>query len=127
MATKNKPTPDYWTQIAPLEKALVAKSEQISELMRERDEARRQLAELQKKIADGKVWNVENPRLTPRAQAALNLAQKEATDEGATYCGTEHLLLAMLKQEEGIAKRHFYASGMTYEKVKYAIKVGRVS
>ena len=69
----------------------------------------------------------ENPKLTPRAHAAISLAHKEAVNGGQTYVGTEHILLGLLRQGEGIAKRHFIASGMTYEKAEYAMRVGRVS
>lgn len=89
--------------------------------------ARAELAALQKQIHDGKIWNNENPRWTPRTQSALALAAKEAEASGATYVGTEHLLLGLLKQEEGIAHRHFVASGMSYAKAEYAMRVGRCS
>ena len=46
---------------------------------------------------------------------------------GDTYVGTQHILLGMLRQQEGIAARHFIACGMSYDKAKYAIQVGRVS
>ena len=107
-----------------LQKMLAAK---INALTKERDTARSELAELRQRIHDGSVWSTENPRLTPRAQAALALAHKEAVDGGQTYVGTEHLLLGMLRQQEGIAARHFIAAGMTHEKVSYALRVGRVS
>lgn len=93
----------------------------------ERDDARAELAALEKKVSDGKIWNVENARITPRAQAAIALAHKEAQAAGATYIGTEHLLLGLLKQGEGIAHRHFLAAGMTYDKAEYAMRVGRCS
>lgn len=86
-----------------------------------------ELTDLQRKISEGKIWNVDNARITPRAQAAIALAHKEAQAAGATYVGTEHLLLGLLKQDEGIASRHFRACGMTYGKAEYAMRVGRCS
>lgn len=85
------------------------------------------LAQVNKQIHDGKIVNTENPRWTPRTKSALALAEKEAQAQGATYVGTEHLLLGMLKQGEGVAKRHFLAAGMSYEKAEYAMRVGRCS
>lgn len=90
-------------------------------------ETAQKLLDLQKQIRDGEIWNTENPRWTPRTQSALGLAAEEAMACGATYVGTEHVLLGLLKQGEGSAHRHFVASGMTYDKAEYAMRVGRCS
>ena len=108
-------------------KKIPASVKLLSAAIRERDDALAALATLKKQINDGKIWNTENPRWTPRTQAALGLAAKEAIAMGATYVGTEHVLLGLLRQGEGIAHRHFLACGMTYDKVAYALAVGRVS
>jgi ATP-dependent Clp protease ATP-binding subunit ClpC len=42
---------------------------------------------------------------TPRAKKVLELAVEEAQTLGHTYVGTEHLLLGLLREEEGIAAR----------------------
>jgi ATP-dependent Clp protease ATP-binding subunit ClpC len=42
---------------------------------------------------------------TPRAKKVLELAVEEAQSMGHTYVGTEHLLLGLLREEEGIAAR----------------------
>ncbi|MBN1621314.1 MAG: ATP-dependent Clp protease ATP-binding subunit [Endomicrobiales bacterium] len=42
---------------------------------------------------------------TPRAKKVLELAVEEAQNLGHTYVGTEHLLLGLLREEEGIAAR----------------------
>src|SRR3989339_688184 len=42
---------------------------------------------------------------TPRAKKVLELAVDEAQNLGHTYVGTEHLLLGLLREEEGIAAR----------------------
>jgi ATP-dependent Clp protease ATP-binding subunit ClpA len=89
------------------------------------EKAETELAALQQRIHDGNIWNTENPRFTPRTKSALALAAKEAGAQGATYVGTEHVLLGLLKQGEGVAHRHFIASEMTYEKAAYAMRVGR--
>lgn len=93
----------------------------------ENHKLKQELDALKQSLHDGKTWNVSTPRITPRAQSALNLAEKEAQKAGATYVGTEHVLLGLLKQGEGVAQRHFLACGMTYEKAEYAMRVGRVS
>lgn len=119
--------PDYKALRDDAESALAMERIAIKNLTEALAATQTELETLQKKIHDGKIWNVENARITPRAQAAIALASKEAEKAGATYIGTEHLLLGLLKQEEGIAHRHFIASGMTYGKAEYAMRVGRVS
>ncbi|MGE5454559.1 MAG: ATP-dependent Clp protease ATP-binding subunit [Methylocystaceae bacterium] len=41
--------------------------------------------------------------ITPRAKKVLNLAFDEARLQGVNYVGTEHLLLAVLREEESVA------------------------
>ena len=44
-------------------------------------------------------------KFTPRAEESLRLAQEAAQDLGHGYVGCEHLLLGLLREEEGIAHR----------------------
>jgi prophage maintenance system killer protein len=44
-------------------------------------------------------------RLTDRARRALSLAQEEARGLGHSYVGTEHLLLGLLAEDQGLAWR----------------------
>ena len=44
-------------------------------------------------------------RFTPRARQVIVLAQEEARRAGHPYIGTEHLVLGLLLEEEGIAAR----------------------
>jgi ATP-dependent Clp protease ATP-binding subunit ClpC len=41
------------------------------------------------------------PDLTPRTRRVLDLAAREADSMGHSYVGTEHLLLALLRDREG--------------------------
>ena len=43
------------------------------------------------------------PALTPRAREVLDAAAQVATAMGHTYVGTEHLLIALLNDVQGIA------------------------
>lgn len=86
------------------------------------------------KIGPLSVWIVGHPQnplihgeTTTSNFLAVFYKRKDAVNAGATYVGTEHLLLGMLRQEEGVAKRHFIACGMSYEKAEYAMRVGRHS
>jgi len=57
-------------------------------------------------------------RFTERAQRALVYAQEEARNLGHNYVGTEHLLLGLLREEEGVASQVLRSLGMTPEKVR---------
>ena len=56
-------------------------------------------------------------KFTPRAEEALRLAQEAAEEMGHGYVGTEHLLLGLLREEEGIAHRTLSEYGLTDEMV----------
>ena len=43
--------------------------------------------------------------LTPRAKKALELSLREALQLGHNYIGTEHLLLGLIREEEGVASQ----------------------
>lgn len=51
------------------------------------------------------------PSLTPRAKRALNLARQEARDLGQKYVDTEHLLLGVVREGEGIAAQVLQSLG----------------
>ena len=54
-------------------------------------------------------------KFTPRAEEALRLSQESAGELGHGYVGTEHLLLGLLREEEGIAHRVLREYGITDE------------
>ena len=54
-------------------------------------------------------------KFTPRAEEALRLSQEAAGELGHGYVGTEHLLLGLLREEEGIAHRVLSEYGITDE------------
>ena len=43
-------------------------------------------------------------KFTDKARKVMSLAQDEARSLGKMYVGTEHLLLALIKEGEGIAE-----------------------
>jgi hypothetical protein len=51
-------------------------------------------------------------RFTPRARHAVVLAQEEAQRLRHSYVGTEHILLGLLREEEGVAGRVLAAIGV---------------
>ena len=58
---------------------------------------------------------------TPRAKKVLEIAANEARSMSHKYIGTEHLLLALMKDTESAAANALAASGLDYERVKEEI------
>src|SRR3989338_7454014 len=55
---------------------------------------------------------------TPRAKKALELAAEEARSLGHNYIGTEHLLLGLIREGEGIASQVLLNLGMDLNTVR---------
>jgi ATP-dependent Clp protease ATP-binding subunit ClpC len=66
-------------------------------------------------------------RFTERAQKALYFAQQEAIGLGHDYIGTEHLLLGLLHESEGVAAKGLLAVNITIETIRSEVEklVGR--
>jgi len=56
--------------------------------------------------------------ITPRAKKVFNLAFDEARLQGVNYVGTEHLLLAILREEEGVAAQVLMSAGINLDTVR---------
>src|SRR5258708_2214805 len=61
-------------------------------------------------------------RFTERAKKALSLAQEEAERSHNSYIGTEHLLLALARADEGLASKVLHNLGVEIGKVRQAIE-----
>ncbi len=77
-------------------------------------------------------WNSPQNRdrfdkFTERARKVLSLAQEEAQRFQHNYIGTEHLLLGLVREGEGIAARTLGRMGVSLEKVRNAVEfiIGR--
>ncbi|MHB8927302.1 MAG: ATP-dependent Clp protease ATP-binding subunit [Bacillota bacterium] len=57
-------------------------------------------------------------RFTPRAQNVITYAQEEAQRHGSSFVGTQHLLLGLLRDGEGVAARAIMAMGLDLDKVR---------
>jgi ATP-dependent Clp protease ATP-binding subunit ClpA len=57
-------------------------------------------------------------RFTERARHVVVLAQEEARTLGHQYIGTEHVLLGLLREEEGMAARVLQSLEITVERVR---------
>jgi ATP-dependent Clp protease ATP-binding subunit ClpA len=56
--------------------------------------------------------------LTPRAKKVIELAVDEAHRLNHHYIGTEHLLLGLIREDEGIAAQALHSLGVNLEKVR---------
>ena len=59
---------------------------------------------------------------TPRAQQVLALARKEAERFNHNYVGTEHLLLGLIKLDQGVAVNVLQKMGLDLEKVRMEVE-----
>ncbi|MFA6849964.1 MAG: ATP-dependent Clp protease ATP-binding subunit [Selenomonadaceae bacterium] len=63
-----------------------------------------------------------NNKFTARAIKVLEFAQYEAQDLEQNYIGTEHLLLGLLHEGEGIAAQSLYSLGIDFDTVRNRIE-----
>ena len=63
-----------------------------------------------------------NERFTRRAQIAIETAWQAASELGHSYVGTEHLLLGLIREGEGLAGRIMSRAGLTEEKLTELIR-----
>ena len=61
-------------------------------------------------------------RFTERAKKVLTLAQEEAERSHHSYIGTEHLLLGLLREGEGLAAKVLNNLGVEINKVRSTIE-----
>src|SRR5215213_6085459 len=60
-------------------------------------------------------------KFTDRARKVLTLAQDEARRLGHNYIGTEHLLLGLVREGEGIAAGVLESLGVNLDKVRHEV------
>lgn len=58
---------------------------------------------------------------TPRTKTVLELSVEEARNLGQSYVGTEHLLLALIREGEGVAAQILMVTGMNFDSVRQEI------
>lgn len=59
--------------------------------------------------------------MTPRAKQILQLAFQEARELGHNYIGTEHLILGILREGEGLAYQILKKNGITHPQARQAV------
>lgn len=69
-------------------------------------------------IGKGVATQVGHIPFTPRAKKVLELSLREALQLGHNYIGTEHILLGLIREGEGVAARVLLSLGADLEKVR---------
>ena len=94
----------------------------------ELDNTRKQIKEM---IGTGTVSPSGHIPFTPHAKQVLELSLREALQLGHSYIGTEHILLGLIREGEGIAAKALNAKGVeldnTRKQIKEMIGTGTVS
>ena len=62
-------------------------------------------------------------RFTERAQSALTKAQETAQEMGHSYVGTEHILLGIAQESEGIGAKVLHDNGLDEELITELIEL----
>jgi ATP-dependent Clp protease ATP-binding subunit ClpC len=73
-------------------------------------------------VTEGTSESYEHIPFTPRAKKVLELSLREALQMGHNYIGTEHILLGLLREGEGVAARVLNSLGVTQDNVKEKVK-----
>ena len=73
-------------------------------------------------VGRGQEVNPSQIPFTPRARNVLELAQREASSLGHDYIGTEHILLAIVRENEGVAARILLDMDADSEKVRSQVR-----
>ena len=77
--------------------------------------------EVEKIIGRGSGFVAVEIPFTPRAKRVLELSLEEARQLGHNYIGTEHLLLGLIREGEGVAARVLENLGVDLSKVRSQI------
>ena len=73
-------------------------------------------------VTEGTSESYEHIPFSPRAKKVLELSLREALQMGHNYIGTEHILLGLLREGEGVAARVLNSLGITLDNVKEKVK-----
>jgi ATP-dependent Clp protease ATP-binding subunit ClpC len=85
------------------------------------DEIRAQVEAI---IGRGDLAHVQNGPIpfTPRTKKVLELAAREARELGHSYIGTEHLLLGLMREGDGVGAQILNSAGIEFSAVRHQIR-----
>lgn len=74
--------------------------------------------EIEKQLPRGESKQTQDMTLTPRAKRVIDLAYDEARNLNNNYIGTEHLLLGLIREGDGLAGRVLAKLGVELERAR---------
>src|SRR5258706_9534203 len=77
--------------------------------------------EIERQVQRGDGRLGEDMQLTPRAKRVIDLSYDEARQLSNNYIGTEHLLLGLIREEEGLAGRVLAKLGVDLERTRQEV------
>ena len=80
-------------------------------------------SEIERQVARGDGRMGPDMQLTPRAKRVIDLAYDEARQLGNNYIGTEHLLLGLIREGEGLAGRVLAKLGVELERTRREVRL----
>jgi ATP-dependent Clp protease ATP-binding subunit ClpA len=72
-------------------------------------------------VGQGKAPQTGHIPFTPRAKKVLELSLREALQLGHSYIGTEHILLGLIREGEGVAAQVLQKLGADLERVRHQV------
>ncbi len=79
-------------------------------------------SEIERQVARGEGRLGQDLHLTPRAKRVIDLAYDEARQLNNNYIGTEHLLLGLLREGEGLAGKTLVKLGMDLDHTRLEVQ-----
>src|SRR3954468_23227114 len=86
--------------------------------------------DVEKQVTRGQGTLGQDMQLTPRAKRVIDLAYEEARQLNNNYIGTEHLLLGLIREGDGLAGRVLVKLGAALERPRrevYAMQEGEMA
>src|SRR5437773_5564812 len=78
-------------------------------------------ADVERQISRGHGSLGQDMQLTPRAKRVIDLAYEEARQLNNNYIGTEHLLLGLIREGDGLAARVLVSLGADLVRARWAV------
>src|ERR1041385_6869742 len=75
-------------------------------------------ADIERQVTHGHSNSGQDMQLTPRAKRVIDLSYEEARQLNNNYIGTEHLLLGLIREGDGLAARVLIKLGADLERTR---------
>src|SRR5437660_78128 len=79
-------------------------------------------ADVERQVTAGKGHEGKDMQLTPRAKRVIDLAYEEARQLNNNYIGTEHLLVGLVREGDGLGARVLVKLGANLERTRHEVR-----